>query len=169
MLCGAASHIWSVSWLVGQLVGWSVPAGGISPAVCLPVIIDVGTDNEELLRSPFYVGVRHRRWVGEARSPPFFPLDGAPERAAPLPPFLLLRTFSLVSLHTASPSHACMKTPTSATGAAQDRGKEKEGGRGKDGSGGGYKWGPRETDNVALLGAPRPQPARGWCHGRTDD
>ena len=67
MLCGAASHIWSVSWLVGQLVGWSVPAGGISPAVCLPVIIDVGTDNEELLRSPFYVGVRHRRWVGEAR------------------------------------------------------------------------------------------------------
>jgi hypothetical protein len=30
------------------------------------VVIDVGTDNEELLRSPLYVGVRHRRVRGDA-------------------------------------------------------------------------------------------------------
>ncbi|KAG2486157.1 hypothetical protein HYH03_015121 [Edaphochlamys debaryana] len=39
--------------------------GGISPSITMPVMIDVGTDNEELLRSPFYVGVRHRRVRGD--------------------------------------------------------------------------------------------------------
>jgi malic enzyme len=36
--------------------------GGVEPATTMPVVFDVGTDNEDLLRSPLYVGVRHR-WV----------------------------------------------------------------------------------------------------------
>lgn len=40
--------------------------GGIQPATTMPVVIDVGTDNEDLLRSPLYVGVRHRRVRGDA-------------------------------------------------------------------------------------------------------
>ncbi|KAG1667045.1 hypothetical protein FOA52_000406 [Chlamydomonas sp. UWO 241] len=38
---------------------------GISPSVCLPVVIDTGCDNEALLNSPFYVGVRHKRVRGD--------------------------------------------------------------------------------------------------------
>jgi malic enzyme len=34
--------------------------GGVEPATTMPVVFDVGTDNEDLLRSPLYVGVRHR-------------------------------------------------------------------------------------------------------------
>ena len=40
--------------------------GGIQPTTTMPVVFDVGTDNEDLLRSPLYVGVRHRRVRGDA-------------------------------------------------------------------------------------------------------
>lgn len=40
--------------------------GGVQPATAMPAVVDVGTDNEELLRSPLYVGVRHRRVRGDA-------------------------------------------------------------------------------------------------------
>ena len=40
--------------------------GGVEPATVMPVVIDVGTDNDELLRSPLYVGVRHARVRGDA-------------------------------------------------------------------------------------------------------
>ena len=38
--------------------------GGIHHANCLPVLLDVGTDNEERLGNPVYVGWRHKRVRG---------------------------------------------------------------------------------------------------------
>jgi malate dehydrogenase (oxaloacetate-decarboxylating) len=49
---------------IGKLALYTA-CGGIHPSTTLPVLLDVGTDNDERLADPLYVGWRHERVRGE--------------------------------------------------------------------------------------------------------
>ncbi|CZQ83501.1 NAD-dependent malic enzyme [Trichococcus ilyis] len=60
--------IQGVAISIGKLAVYTV-ASGLNPQQVLPIVIDAGTNNEQLLEDPFYLGNKHKRVTGEAYYP----------------------------------------------------------------------------------------------------
>ena len=50
---------------IGKLALYTA-AGGVDPRKVLPVMLDLGTNNKELLKDPYYLGMQHPRLTGNA-------------------------------------------------------------------------------------------------------
>src|SRR5258708_15500582 len=50
---------------VGKLALYTLCAG-VHPATTLPIVLDVGTDNQDLRNDPLYLGWHHERICGQA-------------------------------------------------------------------------------------------------------
>lgn len=65
-ILGIGDQGWGgLSIAIGKLAIYTV-AGGVSPYRSLPIGLDVGTDREDLLAGPAYLGVRQKRLRGDA-------------------------------------------------------------------------------------------------------
>lgn len=94
---------------IGKLSLYTACAG-IHPALCLPVTLDVGTNNESLLLDPLYLGAQRRRVRGEAYDSLIEEFIDAAQKVFPgvviqLEDFANRNAFRLLEKHR---DHACL-------------------------------------------------------------